>query len=528
MPARARRCPELDALSQRRVLVILDLLAVDGGMPCDEDQFIVGRQAHALVGGEQRALHDLLVGVDVLQHHGQPVAAVLPLGVTDSSLTGHLGEQLGRLDLVRGVGHADVAVADDGLILAVGGKELAQVLHDEQRLEAVARDEGQRLLEDVEFAQAGEFVEQQQEFVRVAALARPADVEVHAFGQPPHHLIDDQTQQGLEAVLVAGGHHKIQRRLPGFGLAVHVGAAHDAFQGEVGDAGVVGDDGIAVEREKGQRGGQHARGFVRRLVQKGLAGLRHGGPAGAGVRVGALRAFFQGDIADIGHHGLRAFHRLSVFGLVALGCFFGDLADRAAVREDGLHGVQAAQAGVRAFAVPIEQDEQHHPGHEIEAGLGPVVVQSLAVGIDDHGGDVLHVLDQVAVHADFLQGVESGGVGGCRVELDGAMPQHLLAKAAGQRPVLTFDVVHQDGLIPVQQGGDDDAHPLAGSGGREHHHVFRPFVPQVAHLLAVVPGAKQHPALVFVVGQDGRCSHFGGGGPMGRSMQIVALGVGLA
>ncbi len=497
-------------------------------MTCDEDQLVVGRQAHALVGGQQRALHDLLIGVDVLQHHRKPVAAVLPLGVADGGLTGHLAQQLSRLDLVRGIGHADVAVADDGFILAIGGKELAQVLHDQQGLESVAGDEGKRLLEDVELAQTGEFVEQQQETMGVTTLARPAGIEVHALSQSPHDLIDDQAQQGLEAILVAGRHHQIQRRLPGFRLAVHISAAHDAFQGEIGDAGVVGDDGVAVEGEKGQRGGQHARGFVRRLVQEGLAGLRHSGPAGTCMGIVGLCAFLQGDIADVGHHGLRAFHRLGVLTLIALGRFTGDVADRAAVREDGLHGMQATQASVWAIAVPVEQDKQHHPGHEVEAGLGPVVVQALAVRIDDHGGDVLHILDQVAVHADFLQGVEAGGVGRGRVELDGTLPQHFLAKAAGQRPVLALDVVHQDGLIPVQQGGDDDAHALAGARRREHHHVFRPLVTQIAHLRAVVPGAEQHPALVFVVWQDGCGGDFRGCSPVRRAVQIVAFGVGLA
>ena len=71
----------------------------------------------------------------------------------------HAGKPFGGLDPVRGIGDAHMAVGDDALVLAIGAPELGHVLHDEIGLDAVARDIGERLLEDLELAVGGKLVE---------------------------------------------------------------------------------------------------------------------------------------------------------------------------------------------------------------------------------------------------------------------------------------------------------------------------------------------------------------------------------
>ncbi len=423
----------------------------------------------------------------------------------------HLAQQLRRLNLVGRVGDADVAVADDGFVLGVGRIKLAQILNDEQCLHAIARDERQRFLEHVQLAQRRKLVDGQQQPVRVARLAA-ALIKVHAFGEPPHRLVQDQAQKGLEAVLVRRRHHKVQAG----------GLLHQGFQREVRNPRVLSHNWVAVQREKRQRGGLHARRLVARLVEERLRGLRRGPPAMRRELIGqAVVEHGMRRVADRGHHGGRPLHALASAVLIcsSVGQLLGQFTDRAAVGQNGLHGGERL-----VLDRVIQQHEQHDPGHQVEAGFGPVVVQALAVRVDNHGGDVLYVLDQIAVHADFHERIEAGRIRAGRVELDAALTQRLAAPAGCEVPAFALDVVDQHRMLPGQQRGQDDAHALAGARWRERQDVFRPSMAQV--LVVVI--AKKHPACILFIGQQSGGLDLFGFGPVRRTVQIVLLACSLA
>ena len=72
--------------------------------------------------------------------------------------------------------------------------------------------------------------------------------------------------------------------------------------------------------------------------------------------------------------------------------------------------------------------------------------------------------------------------------------------AGGQRPVFPLDVQRDGRSPPGKQGRQDEAHPLAGTGGRETQDVFRPVVPQIEQaLLFRVPPAAHVDALAVEI-----------------------------
>lgn len=99
----------------------------------------------------------------------------------DRGVACHLGEQLCGLRLVGGEGDPDVAVRRDRLLLAVDPLVLREVLRDEHRLDVVAGAVGQRLLEELELAEAGKLVEHQEERVLAGSPAATFR-EVHSLG----------------------------------------------------------------------------------------------------------------------------------------------------------------------------------------------------------------------------------------------------------------------------------------------------------------------------------------------------------
>ncbi len=236
------------------------------------------------------------------------------------------------------------------------------------------------------------------------------------------------------------------------------------------------------------------------------------------------------DVPDVANHRPGAFDDVAVFATCALGprlgLALGLLPEDPAIREDAQHGRNAPVDLVLALRRLAQQNEQDDAGHEVETGLGPVILQALAVGVDDHGGDVLHILDQIAIDADLLQGIEPCRIGARRVEFECSLAEKLVAKSAGQCPVFALDVEHQHRFVPGQQGRDHDPHTLAGPGRREHHHVFGPLVAQVLHLPLVLPGPEQHPTLVLVGRQDASLEHLIWQRPVGRAVEIIALAFG--
>src|SRR3546814_5681233 len=70
---------------------------------------------------------------------------------------------LGRALVVRRESDPDVAVVEDGVVLAIGLGDLVEALRDQVGADAVAGHEGERGLEEVEPSERGELVEHRSE-----------------------------------------------------------------------------------------------------------------------------------------------------------------------------------------------------------------------------------------------------------------------------------------------------------------------------------------------------------------------------
>ena len=60
--------------------------------------------------------------------------------------------------------------------------------------------------------------------------------------------------------------------------------------------------------------------------------------------------------------------------------------------------------------------------------------------------------------------------------------RELRAPAGGQLPVLALDVMHQNRMRPGEQGWDNKAHTLAGSGRRKGHDMIGTVMAEIAVL----------------------------------------------
>jgi hypothetical protein len=88
---------------------------------------------------------------------------------------------------------------------AVGLLDLVERLRDQEALEAVARHEGQRALEEVEPAERRKLVEHQQQPMAPA-------LGLQILGQAAADLVEDQADQRLGAVDVGRRHDEVERR----------------------------------------------------------------------------------------------------------------------------------------------------------------------------------------------------------------------------------------------------------------------------------------------------------------------------
>ena len=82
----------------------------------------------------------------------------------------HLGRRservrdaLGRALVIGREGDADMAVVEDGVVLAIGLLDLVEGLRDQERLQPIARHEGELALEEIEPAERGELVEHEKQ-----------------------------------------------------------------------------------------------------------------------------------------------------------------------------------------------------------------------------------------------------------------------------------------------------------------------------------------------------------------------------
>ena len=162
-------------------------------------------------------------------------------------------DTLGSPFIIGREAHPDMAVVENGVVLAISLLDLIERLGDQEALDPVARHEGQRAFEEVEPPERREFVEHHQD---ATATARVLQI----FGQPSTDLVQHEPDQRLGAGDVRRRYDEVEGR--------RLVRTDEIVDPPVAAPGHMGDDGIAVEAKEGHRRRQNTRAFVVGLVQK--------------------------------------------------------------------------------------------------------------------------------------------------------------------------------------------------------------------------------------------------------------------
>ena len=133
--------------------------------------------------------------------------------------------------------------------------------------------------------------------------------------------------------------------------------------------------------------------------------------------------------------------------------------------------------GEALFLLGVENMEDRADEQGV-AGLLPVVsTLEASFGIDQHVGDILHVAHFPRAAPDFEERIIGRRCGVRRIEEQ--HPAMLCAKARGELPVLTLDVMNDAAPRPGQQGRHHEADALPGSGRREAEDMLGAIVAQI-------------------------------------------------
>lgn len=118
---------------------------------------------------------------------------------------------LGRALIVGRKCDPDVAVVENGIVLAIGFGNLIQGLGDQIGPDAVTRHEGKRCLKEIQPPQRRKFVQHQKQLV----LAALGGIALQALGQASADLIEDQAHQGFGSGNIGRRNDEIERHWPG-------------------------------------------------------------------------------------------------------------------------------------------------------------------------------------------------------------------------------------------------------------------------------------------------------------------------
>ena len=130
-----------------------------------------------------------------LSQGDEPMAGIVALRAQFGRRAERVGDALGRALVVGRERDADMAIVEDGVVLAIGLGDLVERLRDEVGADAVASHEGERRLEEVQPPQRRELVQHHEELM----LAALAGIALQPFGQPPADLVEHQADQRLGA-----------------------------------------------------------------------------------------------------------------------------------------------------------------------------------------------------------------------------------------------------------------------------------------------------------------------------------------
>ena len=421
-----------DALGEAGVFVVACLTGADGMNAGDHHDLVAGRQLHDLAGREQRPGGLLARDHEMPQPRREAMAGIVLHRPHLGGRAERVGHAFGRALVIGGEAHPDVAVVEDGVVRTVGLFDLVERLGDQERLQAVARHEGQGRLEEVQSPQCRELVEHQQQTVAVC-------LGLEVFGQPASDLVEQQTDQRLGPVDVRRRHDEVER---GWSCA-----ADDIGDPPVAAGGDLRHDRIAIEAEEAHRRTQHAGTFIVRFVEQFACGRSN-----HGMRTGLA------EVRRLHHRRQRRLDRARRIG------------------------EEVGDAGERLVFLGIENVEDGADQQRMR-GLLPVIAPlQRALGIDQDIGDVLDVPDLPFATTNLEQRIV-----GRRVRIGRIEQQHaavLRAEAGGELPVLTLDVVNDGRARPGEQRWNDQADALARSGRCEAQHMLRTVMPEVVALEA--------------------------------------------
>src|SRR3546814_8374076 len=111
---------------------------------------------------------------------GEPRGETVPRIVAHGTLLGSgaecVGDTLGGTLVVGRERDADMAIVEDGVVLAIGLLDLVQALRDEEGADAIACQEGEARLEEVEASKHRELVEHHQQALSVIRVTSSISV----------------------------------------------------------------------------------------------------------------------------------------------------------------------------------------------------------------------------------------------------------------------------------------------------------------------------------------------------------------
>src|SRR6266851_668603 len=196
-----------DTRGKIAILKIAKLLRPDWRQARDENQLVGGRQLHHLAGRQQRTSGLLPRHHDVAEPGRQAVAGVVSLGSKLSRRAEGVGDPLRRSLVVRREGNPDVAIVEDGVVIAVSLGYLVERLCDQVSADAVASHESKCRFEEVQPPERWKFVEHHQELVAPTL----SWITLEPLGEAPADLIEDETNQRLRARNVRWWDNEVER-----------------------------------------------------------------------------------------------------------------------------------------------------------------------------------------------------------------------------------------------------------------------------------------------------------------------------
>ena len=181
----------------------------------------------------------------------------------------------------------------------------------------------------------------------------------------------------------------------------------------------------------------------------------------------------------------------------------------------GRIGQKIGDAAQRLVFASVEHMQDRAYQQRVRSFLPMVSALQRAFGIDQDVGDVLHVAYFVHAAPHFKQRVVCSRARIGRVEQQAMRGAR--APASGQGPVLALDVVDHGRARPRKQRRHHQADTLAGSPGREGHHMLGAFVAQVVAIFTAQENAGR-------AGQPG-AADFNGQRPACRAVGRDQLGL---